>query len=370
MDTALPMNYPGFAFRALRDDGISSAALLMGTGLIETLLVDPSHRSDFGQLRRSPAAGRVAVKIGLLFAALAVLAACGEVPPDAAPSARAACKGLVEAAMIWVPGGRFTMGADPKYPEEGPAREVAVKGFWISRTEVTNAQFAHFVAATGYRTEAERAPPLLPDAPPEMRLPGSAVFRVPTPDNRNWWRWVPGANWRHPSGPDSAIDGRATDPVVQITYNDAAAYARWAGLSLPSEEQWEYAARAGAAALPEPKDAAGAPVANYYQGAFPMRDTGVDGFTTRAPVGCFAANAFGLYDMIGNVWEWTTATPRPDRPVNVIKGGSFLCAANYCARYRPAARQFQERDLGTDHIGFRVVDNRRPAPKATGATQP
>ena len=305
-----------------------------------------------------------------LLAALVVLAACGQALSDAEPSGRAACAGPAEPAMVWVPGGRFTMGDNPRYPEEGPAREVAGAGLWISRTEVTNAQFAHFVAATGYRTAAERDPPALPGAPPEMRLPGSAVFRVPTSDNRNWWRWVPGANWRHPSGPDSAIDGRPADPVVQVSYDDALAYARWAGMSLPSEEQWEYAARAGAPALPEPKDASGAPAANYYQGAFPTLDTGEDGFTSRAPVGCFEANAFGLYDMIGNVWEWTTAEPRPGVPVNVIKGGSFLCAANYCARYRPAARQFQERDLGTDHIGFRLVDNRRPAPSPTGAPLP
>ena len=272
------------------------------------------------------------MRIGLLLLVVGVLAACEQAPPDPAPSPRAACKGMAEPAMVWVPGGRFTMGADPQYPEEGPARDVAVAGFWISRTEVTNAEFAHFVAATGYRTAAEREPPALPGAPPEMLEPGSAVFRVPNPDNRNWWTWVPGANWRHPSGPASAIDGRPNDPVVQVTYEDAAAYARWAGLSLPSEEQWEYAAR--------------------------------------APVGCFEANGFGLHDMIGNVWEWTAAEARPGQPVNVIKGGSYLCAANYCARYRPAARQFQERDLGTDHIGFRPVDNRRPAPSAKGATQP
>ncbi|WP_347574769.1 formylglycine-generating enzyme family protein [Sandarakinorhabdus sp. AAP62] len=264
--------------------------------------------------------------------------------------------------MVWIPGGRFTMGEGARYPEEGPARVVEVAGFWMSRTEVTNAQFAAFVAATGYHTEAERDPPALAGAPPAMRQPGSAVFRVPTPDNLNWWGWVPGANWRHPSGPQSTITGRDHDPVVQVTYDDARAYARWAGLNLPSEAQWEYAARAGAAAVPEPVDAAGKPTANTYQGVFPVRDMGDDGYTARAPVGCFPANGFGLHDMIGNVWEWTSNAARPGQPANVIKGGSYLCAANYCARYRPAARQYQERDLGTDHIGFRLVDNQRPAP--------
>lgn len=300
----------------------------------------------------------------ILPALLLALSGCGEpAVKDPSEPAASACTGLTEPGMVWVPGGRFTLGEDPRYPEEGPPREVAVTGFWMSRTEVTNAEFAAFVTATGYRTEAERDPPALPGAPPEMLQPGSAVFRVPTPENRNWWAWVPGAEWRHPAGPQSAIAGRDRDPVVQVTYNDALAYAGWAGMSLPSEEQWEFAARAGAEALPEPKDTAGKPTANYYQGVFPARDLGEDGFTARAPVGCFPANAYGLHDMIGNVWEWTSASARPGQPINVIKGGSYLCAANYCARYRPAARQFQERDLGTDHIGFRLVDNQRPAPR-------
>jgi len=264
--------------------------------------------------------------------------------------------------MVWVEGGSFLLGADAFYPEEGPPREVTLDGFWISATEVTNAQFGKFVAETGYVTEAERDPPRLPNAPPEMLVPGSAVFRAPSKDDPNWWKWVVGAEWRAPSGPDSSILGKENDPVVQVTYRDAKAYADWAGMSLPSEAQWEYAARAGVDTLPEPKDSSGKPLANYYQGVFPHRDTGDDGFLSRAPVGCFEANAFGLHDMIGNVWEWTASEPRPGAPIRTIKGGSFLCAANYCARYRPAARQFQEIDLGTDHIGFRVVDTDRPPP--------
>ncbi len=267
--------------------------------------------------------------------------------------------------MVWVEGGEFFMGEDPRYPEEGPPREVQVPGFWISNTEITNSQFADFILDTGYVTLAEREPPAIPGAPPEMNQAGSATFKLPTHEDPSWWAWTVGAQWRIPNGPGSSIEGRAQDPVVQIAYDDALAYAEWTGMSLPSEEQWEYAARGGSDSLPEPKDASGKPLANYYQGVFPSKDLGEDGFTSRAPVGCFEPNAFGLYDMIGNVWEWTsTEGERADamEQVGVIKGGSFLCAANYCARYRPAARQFQERGLGTDHIGFRVVDTNRAAP--------
>lgn len=297
--------------------------------------------------------------------ACALLAACGKAEAPDAPQA-SACTGLADDAMVWIPGGSFTMGEDPRYPEEGPPLRVAVEGFWMDAHEVTNAQFAAFVAATGYVTVAERTPPVLPGAPPEMAQPGSAVFRVPTPENRAWWRWAVGAQWRDPEGDTAGIAGQERAPVVQVAYEDALAYAKWAGKALPDEAQWEYAARAGATALPEPVDGEGKPQANYYQGVFPARDLGTDGFTGRAPVGCFAANAFGLHDMIGNVWEWTSTSPIPaDDPVitGVIKGGSFLCAANYCARYRPAARQFQERGLGTDHIGFRLIDTRRPPPQ-------
>ena len=294
---------------------------------------------------------------------LTLRAGCSAEPrTEEGQDAAATCEGIADPDFIWVSGGEFTLGEDPHYPEEGPPRQVEVDGFWISQTEVTNGQFVKFVQATGYVTAAEKAPPAIEGAPPEMLQPGSAVFRAPTPDDRNWWAWVPGANWREPSGPGSSIAGRENDPVVQVTFDDALAYAKWAGVSLPTEEQWEYAARAGSQALPEPTDAAGQPTANYYQGVFPARDTGADGYLSRAPVGCFDANAFGLHDMIGNVWEWTLADGRSGPSTKTIKGGSYLCSANYCARYRPAARQYQERDLGTDHIGFRVVDGSRAPP--------
>lgn len=294
---------------------------------------------------------------------LALLAGCSANQPVDPPR----CTGLAVNRMVWIPAGSFTMGDDPQEVEEGPPRRVSVKGFWMQAHEVTNSEFAAFVRATGYRTMAERNPPAIPGASPDMLRPGSAVFHVPSRENPAWWRWVAGAHWRHPSGPGESVAGHGREPVVQVAYQDAQAYARWAGLELPSEEQWEYAARAGMAALPEPIDEHGQPQANYYQGVFPVKNLGTDGFVGRAPAGCFKPNGFGLYDMIGNVWEWTsTSGARRDasEPVNVIKGGSYLCASNYCARYRPAARQFQERGLGTDHIGFRLVDTRKPGPAA------
>ena len=298
----------------------------------------------------------------MLVALLLTLPGCAVAPPEIAEKP---CAKLTNDPMVWIPGGRFVMGEGARYAEEGPPRAVTVKGFWIDSHEVTNAQFAAFVAATGYVTMAERAPPVLPGAPPEMRVPGSAVFNTPTTEDPRWWRWAAGAQWRHPSGPQEAITEHGRRPVVQIAYQDAEAYAKWAGKQLPTEEQWEYAARGGKSAPAEPVDESGRPQANYYQGVFPFKNLGTDGFAGRAPVGCFDPNGLGLYDMIGNVWEWTSAVgARADasEPVNIIKGGSFLCAANYCARYRPAARQLQERGLGTDHIGFRLVDNKRPPP--------
>jgi formylglycine-generating enzyme required for sulfatase activity len=296
----------------------------------------------------------------LLALSIGALAISGCKEKTAAPAAR--CADLAAAPMVHIPGGSFVMGDDPHYPEEGPPHEVKVDPFWIDSHELTNAEFAAFVKATGYRTMAERQPPKLPGAPPEMLVPGSAVFTVPSHDDPRWWRWVVGAEWRHPSGPKESIIGHEHEPVVQIAYEDAEAYARWAGKTLPTEAQWEYAARAGQKALPEPVDGEGHPQANYYQGVFPVRDLGLDGYKGRAPVGCFKPNAFGLYDMIGNVWEWTSDPGGPEGD-HIIKGGSYLCAGNYCARYRPAARQFQERGLGTDHIGVRLVSTQAVPPR-------
>jgi len=293
----------------------------------------------------------------VLLCAVGWLGACSEESFERTDTSvpSAACIDTAPDMRTTIPAGRFVMGEDPRYPEEGPAREVAVSRFAMDVHEVTNAEFAAFVDATGYSTLAEQDPQPLPGAPPEMLEPGSAVFQVPTSDNPNWWRWVVGANWQQPEGPGSSIEGREEFPVVQIAYADALAYAAWAGGMLPNEAQWEYAAGANESAPAIPRNADGTPAANYYQGIFPQRDLGEDGHEGRAPVGCFSPNMFGLYDMIGNVWEWTSDPDRRAPGSAVIKGGSFLCAENYCARYRPSARQFQERGLGTNHIGFRLV---------------
>ena len=296
-----------------------------------------------------------------------LLAACAPDAPEVVGTHP--CPALSAPAYVWVPPATITLGENSALrPEEGPERQAHVAGFWIATHEVTNTEFAAFVRATNYRTLAERDPPALLNAPSEMSRPGSAVFAAPDASNPMWWRWVVGAQWRRPRGPASSILGKGRHPVVQIATADALAYAHWAGKALPSEEQWESAARQGGANPREPVDAAGNPTANYYQGAFPQRDLGLDGYRGTAPVACFPASQIGTYDMIGNVWEWTrdAARAESDSPnsfeMNVIKGGSFLCASNYCARYRPAARQFQERDLGTDHIGFRLIDPNRPPP--------
>ncbi|MCB0942867.1 MAG: formylglycine-generating enzyme family protein [Mycobacterium sp.] len=285
--------------------------------------------------------------------------------------------------LVPVPAGSFRMGSTSFYPEEAPIHTATVGAFGIERHPVTNAQFAEFVDATGYVTVAEKPldPALYPGVAEADLLPGALVFR-PTPgpvdlrDWRQWWDWAGGANWRHPFGPGSDTAGREDHPVVQVAYPDAAAYARWAGRRLPTEAEWEYAARAGSTttyAWGEEPTVGGALMANTWQGRFPYRNDGANGWVGTSPVGAFPPNGWGLVDMIGNVWEWTT-TPfsayhlppqqnsccpppaDPDPSVSqTLKGGSHLCAPEYCHRYRPAARSPQSQDSSTTHIGFRCV---------------
>ncbi len=278
--------------------------------------------------------------------------------------------------LVDIPGGRFRMGATGFYPEEQPVRPVEVGPFAIERHPVTTAQFADFIDATGYRTVAERPmdPTLYPGANPADLVPGAMVFRptagpVNLRDWRQWWDWAPGANWRHPFGPDRAA-AQPDHPVVQVAYADALAYAEWTARRLPTEAEWEYAARAGTEtvyAWGDEVKPGGELMANTWQGAFPYRNDGAAGWIGTSPVGTFAPNAFGLVDMIGNVWEWTTSEftgqvanpcclPADDPTVSqALKGGSHLCAPEYCHRYRPAARSPQSRDTATTHIGFRCA---------------
>ena len=283
--------------------------------------------------------------------------------------------------MVELPRGPFRMGSDRFYPEEAPVREVAVDPFWIDRHPVTVAEFRRFVKDTGFVTNAEHAPAAedYPDADAEQLVPGSLVFRktdgpVSLADFRNWWSWVPGADWRHPEGPKSNVGGREHHPVTHVTHADATAYADWAGKSLPTEAEWEYAARGGLDGATYPWGDEFAPkgrmMANTWQGEFPWQNLALDRYEGTSPVGTYPPNGYGLYDTAGNVWEWTDdwfeaphnggpccAPPADDErfPRRVIKGGSHLCAPNYCLRYRPAARQGEAIDTSTSHIGFRCV---------------
>jgi formylglycine-generating enzyme len=312
---------------------------------------------------------------------------------EAAGQAGVAPKPPPAPGMCRVPGGTFLMGSEDFYPEEGPVHPVSVDGFWIDEHPVSAAEFRRFVRETKYVTFAERPldPADYPDADPDLLVPGSLAFRktagpVNLDDHHNWWEYVPGAHWKHPGGKGTTINGRDHHPVVQIAFEDAEAYASWAGKELPTEAEWEYAARGGLEGavftwgdehFPE-----GKAMANTWQGEFPWQNLKLDGFEGTSPVGSFPPNGFGLHDMAGNVWEWTsdffssghsaeaerpccaphnprvtTAETRPGETVarRVIKGGSHLCAPNYCLRYRPAARQGHAVDSPTTHVGFRCI---------------
>ena len=286
--------------------------------------------------------------------------------------------------MVWIPGGTFLMGSNAFYREERPVHRATVPGFWIDAHPVTNAQFRQFVGATGYVTLCERPPDprMYPDADPALLVPGSLVFRKPPGpvdlrDHRAWWEYLPGADWQHPQGPDSTIDARDDHPAVHVAYEDACAYAAWAGKALPREAEWEFAARGGrdgaTYAWGEEFAPDGRALANTWHGRFPWENLGANGYAGTSPVTAFPSNGYGLYDMIGNVWEWTAslftmpgaegskqsccapATPGGGIARRVVKGGSHLCAPNYCLRYRPAARQGEAVDTSACHIGFRCV---------------
>jgi formylglycine-generating enzyme len=299
--------------------------------------------------------------------------------------------------MVWLPGGTFWMGTTNGVPDEMPMHQVTVDGFWMDRTEVDNEEFAKFVEATGYVTVAERAPNRgdFPDADPKLLVPGAVVFSppsqaVPLNDASAWWRYVPGANWRHPQGPDSSLSGREKYPVVQVAWDDAAAYARWVGKRLPTEAEWEYAARGGLDRQPfawgGEQTPSGHWPANIWQGHFPNQNTADDGFAGLAPVGSFAPNGYGLYDMSGNVWEWCADWYRPDYYTHspeknppgpadsfdpnepaakkrVQRGGSYLCNEVYCTGYRASARMKCTPDTGLSNTGFRCVSQQLPTPR-------
>lgn len=291
--------------------------------------------------------------------------------------------------MVWIPGGTFAMGSERHYPEEAPIRNVSVEGFWMDEHPVTNLEFTRFVKATGHVTWAERVPDAAayPGAREDMLFAGSVVFRktdgpVDLSNHFNWWAWTQGADWRHPEGPGSSLHGRERHPVVHVAFRDAEGYASWAGKELPTESEWEFAARGGLEgaeyAWGDEFTPKGRHMANTWQGEFPYENTLDDGYEGTSPVGRFAPNGYGLFDMTGNVWEWTTDWYRSEHatspccagdlraasvdpndgsaiPRKVMKGGSHLCAPNYCRRYRPAARMAQAIDTSTNHLGFRCL---------------
>jgi sulfatase modifying factor 1 len=338
--------------------------------------------------------------IWLWIAAVAVSSVSSRATPPPGPA---------PTGMVWISGGEFTMGTDEQesYPQERPAHRVKVDGFWMDKTEVTNEEFEKFVKATGYVTVAEKkpdweeikkqVPPGTPRPPEEMLVPGSMVFIKPNGpvdlrDIRNWWQWTPGADWRHPEGTKSSLKGREKHPVVHVSWGDAVAYAKWANKRLPTEAEWEFAARGGVEgkryAWGDELKPGGTWMANIFQGHFPDRDTGEDAFCGTAPVSSFPTNGYGLHDMIGNAWEWcsdwygvdyystlqqkggvavnptgpsSSSNPNnPYQPEHATRGGSFLCSDHYCINYRPSARRGTEADSGMSNVSFRCVKNAEP----------
>jgi formylglycine-generating enzyme len=350
------------------------------------------------------------MKSAMTLCALALLA----MPAFSAKTAPAATAGATPSGMVWIPGGEFVMGSDaagealcslPGVTRDAqPVHRTYVDGFWMDETEVTNEQFEAFVKATGYVTLAERTPTQaeFPTAPPENLVAGSIVFApterpVALNDHYQWWSYVQGANWRHPLGPGSDVRGKGKHPVVHVTYDDAVAYAKWAGKRLPTEAEWECAARGGHSGKLYPwgndLKPGGKWMANIYQGEFPRHDTGDDGFAGIAPVRSFPPNDYGLYDVAGNVWEWCSDWYRPEyaevaasgsvarnprgpttsfdpsephEKKRVHRGGSFLCTDQYCTRYMVGTRGKGESSTGTNHLGFRCVQDAKPG---TGASR-
>lgn len=349
-------------------------------------------------------------RLGLLFSVFWCFAGIVSAASDFRPTIENSDtpRGSAPAGMVWIPGGEFSMGTDDPtneicggpdtMPDARPIHRVHLDAFWADATEVTNAQFEKFVAATNYKTVAERALRAedFPGADPAMLVPGSIVFTppsaaVPLGNALRWWSYVPGANWRHPEGPNSSIEGRENHPVVHIAYEDAESYARWAGKRLPTEAEWEFVARGGRAGERYPWGAELQPggkwLANIFEGDFPHNNTKADGFGAMAPVGSFPANAYGVHDVAGNVWEWCSDWYRPDSymkdqatakngvvrnprgpareesydpqepgvPKRVQRGGSFLCTDQYCTRYMNGSRGKGAIDTGSNHLGFRCV---------------
>jgi len=300
---------------------------------------------------------RPRLKTAVMTTLLTVITACSAPVQNEAPQTACSAPATELGKFIEIPAGQFSKGAQPLYADEGPTFDLHVDRFWVQTHEVTNAQFSKFVEATDYVTDAEQG------VLDQRDGAGSAVFRHPADRDAidAPWALVKSASWQAPEGDGSSISDRAREPVVHVSKRDAEAYAAWAGGRLPSEVEWEYAATLG---LPDSSDSSSGaygedgPRANTWQGVFPVADIGSDGFTGVAPIGCFEADRVGLHDMIGNVWEWTD-TPYGEG-THTMKGGSFLCADNFCRRYRPAARHPQDTDFSSNHIGFRIVRDSPP----------